>query len=87
MIKIDTLLHDAVERSIDRTIEYVGRALVDSKVKEFMDAKAVLDKKCPVVTICNADGKFVPENERTKCVKEDVGCGYECIQEHFPYDE
>ena len=58
MIKIDTLLHDAVDRSIDRTIEYVGRALVDSKVKEFMDAKAALDKKCPFVRIC----EVVPKN-------------------------
>lgn len=84
-MRVDNMIYDAVNRSIDRTIENViGRERFDASVLEFQEAKAAVDKHCAdkIFTKC---GDGVGANVTlSKCYHLDIGCGYECVDELYP---
>mmetsp|Transcript_29065 Transcript_29065/g.44358 ORF Transcript_29065/g.44358 Transcript_29065/m.44358 type:complete len:494 (+) Transcript_29065:41-1522(+) len=88
--RVDRMLHAAVNRSIDHTIEHVvGREIFDEAMREFMDAKKVVSDHCTInsriVLACTEDGGVVPQADRSKCYLSDAGCGHECLDEVFPF--
>ena len=81
----DDLLYQAVNASLDRTIdEVIGRATFDAAMAEFQKAKSLAREKCPTpILACSSNGTFIPRPERDKCYKEDAGCGYRCLDKIF----
>eukprot|EP00540_Astrosyne_radiata_P022775 CAMPEP_0116844032 /NCGR_PEP_ID=MMETSP0418-20121206/12437_1 /TAXON_ID=1158023 /ORGANISM="Astrosyne radiata, Strain 13vi08-1A" /LENGTH=230 /DNA_ID=CAMNT_0004474889 /DNA_START=1 /DNA_END=693 /DNA_ORIENTATION=- len=78
----DNLLYDAARKSLDNTIESLGRSEVEAQVKFFKKAQKLVSEKCADRTIyrCNDKGEFVGIKNST-CYMWDIGCGYECLNE------
>ena len=86
--KVDYMLYDAVNRSLDATIDdVIGRDIFDRKFQEYMEAKQLASQLCfgNITFVCNEEGQITNETERTKCYKGDIGCGYECLDRLFPF--
>lgn len=86
--KLELMLYDAVNRSIDVTIhEVIGVAVFNARLDEFRRAKARVRSECQskVVTVCDANGTITNKEDRSACYSEDVGCGYKCVDELFPF--
>ena len=76
----DEILYRAVQRSLDLTIDQLGRKEFDAKLREFRELKAIVDKACANATMpCSPGGK---RNVRSHgCLWNDSGCGNTCIDE------
>ena len=74
----DNLLYATVNKSLDRTIESIGKDLVESNVNRLKWALDAVQSKCggKVTFPCSSGGAFSEEND---CLIWDSGCGYECI--------
>ena len=86
--KLEQMLWDAVNRSLDLTIDdAIGRDAFEARLREFVAAKALVRDRCAdtVMTECTADGKLTAPKDRTKCYSGGVGCGYECVDAFFPF--
>jgi hypothetical protein len=79
-IKHDVLLHEAVNRSLDLTIDRLGRKQFEKNLLLYRMAMQEVENRCPskVTMVCSADGIFNPVND---CIFEDMGCGNECLDE------
>jgi hypothetical protein len=75
----DELLYKAAYKSLDMTIDALGRDLFDSKLVEFKRARALAEETCAakVQYPCNADGSRQPR--APGCLWNDSGCGNECL--------
>ena len=75
----DNALYAAVHASLDRTIDMLGRDLVEEQVLEFERRLDIVREKCLSQTVfpCSEEGIRVPD-EQTSCLWRDSGCGYEC---------
>jgi Galactose-3-O-sulfotransferase len=80
--RYDTLLYEAVNRSLDMTIDSLGRDRFDRKLRKFQRAQQVAHTKCLPTTIfpCDATGIYNRE-ETTDCIWKDSGCGATCLDE------
>jgi hypothetical protein len=80
--RYDTLLYEAVNRSLDMTIDSLGRDRFDRKLRKFQRAQQVAHTKCLPTTIfpCDASGIYNRE-ETTDCIWKDSGCGATCLDE------
>jgi hypothetical protein len=79
----DRALHVAANRSLDLTIDALGRAKFYEKVDRYREAQKRAHEKClsrPDVFPCTEKGEYVPP-ERTKCLYFDSGCGSDCLDE------
>lgn len=83
----DQLLYHAANRSLDLTIDSLGRDLVQEKVKKFKQALALAQEKCSsnLKLPCSPDGvraKLLAVNLfESDCLWLDSGCGYKCLDE------
>mmetsp|Transcript_19997 Transcript_19997/g.22662 ORF Transcript_19997/g.22662 Transcript_19997/m.22662 type:complete len:140 (-) Transcript_19997:142-561(-) len=88
--KIEYMLYDAANRSIDHTIETViGRDKFNKALLEFEDMQRKVTKYCSdkVVLQCTANGTKTKLEERSKCYTDYlVGCGYDCLDEIYPLE-
>mmetsp|Transcript_5808 Transcript_5808/g.6499 ORF Transcript_5808/g.6499 Transcript_5808/m.6499 type:complete len:441 (+) Transcript_5808:36-1358(+) len=88
--KIEYMLYDAANRSIDHTIETViGRDKFNKALLEFEDMQRKVTKYCSdkVVLQCTANGTKVDKEKISKCYTHDeMGCGYECLDEMYPLE-
>jgi hypothetical protein len=77
----DFLLHAAASKSLDRTIEALGRDQVERGLVEYRRLKAMANEKCASKDIfaCSADG--VGQPHKATCYKSDHNCGYPCIDD------
>jgi hypothetical protein len=77
----DYLLHAAASKSLDRTIEALGRDQVERGLVKYRRLKAMANEKCASKDIfpCSADG--VGQPHKTTCYKSDHNCGYPCIDD------
>ena len=77
----DTLLYKAAERSLDLTIDAIGRDEVERHVAEYRRLQEVAKERCLPTTIqpCTEDGTF--HRETHNCLFWDSGCGYECLDD------
>ena len=87
--KLEQMVYDAINRSIDVTIDdVVGRDVFNVRLQEFLRAKALAQDRCSnkVVMTCTADGNLTAVNERSVCYNGDVGCGHLCMDKLFPFE-
>lgn len=79
---VDNLLYAAAKKSLDNTIDALGRSEVERQLQIFKEAQAYTQKACKDRTIyrCNSKGQFVGANNST-CYMWDIGCGFDCLNE------
>ena len=78
----DYLLYAAVNRSLDMTIERLGRERVEEGVRQIQYLQSLAQAHCtnPSFLPCSDDGDF----QEGACYVRDFGCGYKCIQDVLP---
>ena len=83
----DYLLYAAVNRSLDLTIETLGRQRVDDGVRQIQYLQALAQEKCQneIVGACTETGQLRPPSERN-CYVKDFGCGHRCVDRVLPDD-
>jgi Galactose-3-O-sulfotransferase len=76
----DELLYRAANKSLDRTIDALGRDRVERTVQQFKKAQAYVQQQCKgkIRSMCDEGGKVVPRENRT-CYIWAEGCDYQCI--------
>ena len=76
-IEADVLFYKAVNKSLDATIDNLGKQRVEKAVKQLQMAQSQVKKMCQNVRFpCSSEGKFQKE---TDCFFSNIGCGYECL--------
>jgi hypothetical protein len=80
IIRWDRILYEAVNASLDTTIDYLGRELVEKTLKRFQLAQQVVARRCQkeVKFGCTDEGERRKAQD-TNCLFLDSGCAYECI--------
>ena len=81
-IAADVALYNAVNASLDKTIESLGRQQFEEELAVFQKIKEQAQKQCMSRTIyrCDATGRYVGAKNST-CLLWDVGCGHDCLGE------
>jgi hypothetical protein len=81
-VKADLALYQAANRSLDLTIDKLGRVAFEINLSKFLQAKEVIADRCIPTTVfpCDEGGKRNPRN-RTDCLWKDSGCGTGCLDE------
>ena len=77
----DVLVYKAVNKSLDLTIDSLGRDKVEKAVRDLQKANELAQQQCNNVRFpCSSDGLVQKE---TDCLIPDmgVGCGYKCLDE------
>jgi len=78
----DRVFYNAVNRSLDLTIDRLGRKDFEEKLALYKRAKELSNDKCLQRTTfpCSAGGIYTP-HEQTDCMWGDSACGVECLDE------
>jgi hypothetical protein len=81
-IKYDLALYQAANRSLDLTIDRLGRDRFEKNLVLFRKAQERIETKCVpnAVFPCMEGGVFHPPEE-TDCLWKDSGCGTTCLDE------
>lgn len=79
-VRPEEALYRAANRSLDLTIDHLGRDLIESNLARFRQAQKMVTERCsPQVRLpCSAEGVRRQENE-TDCLWQDMGCGFDCL--------
>jgi Sulfotransferase family len=79
-VKWDELLYRAANRSLDLTIDRLGRASFEKNLTKFRNAQAVAHERClpREVFPCTSTGI---KNRNKSCLWKDSGCGSDCLDE------
>jgi hypothetical protein len=82
-IENEVALYQAANRSLDMTIDRLGRDKVDEQLARFRQAKELIETKClpTVVFPCMEGGKRPLPRKETDCLWRDSGCGTTCLDE------
>jgi hypothetical protein len=82
-VEADVLVYKAVNKSLDNTIEALGRTRVDKSVKQIQWTIQKAKDICqPQVTFpCPSIDGGVKVNGKTDCYFSDVGCGHVCLDQ------
>jgi hypothetical protein len=77
----DRLLYEAANKSLDLTIDALGRDVVDKHLRKLHFALALARERClnstASVEACNEDGVL----DKSECLFQDAGCGYKCLDQ------
>jgi hypothetical protein len=78
---LDYALYAIVNRSLDKTIDYLGRDRVQEEVQRIRAIQAIAEQKCQGKTIfpCSSDGTRQVERSQRSCYWKDLGCGHKCV--------
>ena len=78
----DQILYQSANRSLDLTIDKLGRNKVAQAVTRFQHALEVARNKCLSHTVfpCSAGGDYTPDSH-TDCLWKDSGCGSPCLDQ------
>lgn len=81
-VEFDNLLYKAAVKSLDNTIDFLGREEFEQELTTFKKAQKVTQERCADRTIyrCNNRGEFVGAMNST-CYMWDIGCGFDCLNE------
>jgi hypothetical protein len=81
----DYLLYAVANRSLDLTIDALGRERVEQEVETHKRLQQLADDKCLSQTIfpCSANGTRQVEKSQTNCYYNDFGCGFQCVDNLF----
>lgn len=84
-IKLDTLLYRAANKSLDNTIDSLGRPEFENHLSQFREVLARAHVRCENETIyrCDQAGNYRGSKNAT-CLLWDIGCGYECLDRFYP---
>jgi hypothetical protein len=76
----DKILHRAVNRSLDMTIESLGREEFENKLEEFVQLRGRVTEECAnrIRWPCKREGK---KNKKNDCISHDFGCGFKCMND------
>jgi len=77
----DFILYKAANKSLDMTIEVLGRARFDaalSKYQKMMEEAKTCEEEA--IFPCDSEGRF---HNVTNCYQKDWGCGYPCLDRRF----
>ncbi len=76
----DYLLYAAVNRSLDLTIEVLGKRRVDEGIRQIQYLQTLAQETCQRETIlpCSTTGERQPGATKN-CYVRDFGCGHECL--------
>jgi hypothetical protein len=79
-IKWDCLLSETVNRSLDLTIDRLGRDQFSSNLVQFRKANQAARDKCMSQNVfpCSPSGEC---NKEVSCLWSDSGCGYKCLDD------
>jgi Sulfotransferase family len=79
MVRWDHILHQAVNRSLDLTIDRLGRAEFEMQLATFQAAQRAVQERClpKAVFPCSELGK----TKNTTCIRNDLGCSFDCLDE------
>ena len=77
----DYLLHAAANRSLDLTINALGRDRVVSQVKKLRQLQTLVENYCLHSTYfpCSSNGTLQSRKSDADCYWRDMGCGHKCI--------
>jgi len=80
IIHWDSVVYQAANRSLDLTIDKLGRAEFEKKLAKYEHAKEVTQERCLPRTVwpCSPGGTY---SEQTDCLWNDSGCSNECMDE------
>jgi hypothetical protein len=80
--RFDRALHQAANRSLDLTIDKLGRSDFERNLALYRKAQEVAHERCFSQTIfpCSKEGNYTREGQ-TDCLWNDSGCGYECLDQ------
>lgn len=80
MIKNDMLLYNAANRSLDMTIDALGRKAFNQNLEKFHEAQELAKVQClPTAAFpCDKAGYL---NKYTDCIWRDSGCGKTCLDQ------
>jgi Galactose-3-O-sulfotransferase len=79
-IEGDELLYRAANKSLDRTLDAIGRDRVERTMQQFKKGQTYVQQQCQgkIRSMCDEGGKVVPRENRT-CYIWAEGCDYQCI--------
>lgn len=88
----DIWLYQAANRSLDLTIDRLGRSNFERKLGDFRRAMQITEQRCNIKDMrlpCSPGGVRAPNYsshkiDSTDCLWLDSGCGYKCIDEISP---
>lgn len=77
----DFVLYHAVNASLDRTIEKLGRDRVQTQTALIQHLQQLAERECrpKAVYPCSQEGEYQPQI--SNCYIQDAGCGYECVDD------
>ena len=77
MMSGDNMVYQAAYKSLDLTIDALGRDLVEKELQEFHQAMKVAQETCTdIVYPCSSGGVKTYPND---CIFSDLACGYKCL--------
>ena len=78
----DFLLYDIANRSLDKTIDTLGRRRVETLVEQHRQMQYLAEQKCLEKSVfpCSPSGEWQP-GANQNCYWRDMGCGYKCVNE------
>lgn len=81
---LDYLLHAAANRSLDRTIDALGRERVQKEVNRHVKLKKLATDYCQdkIIFPCTEEGQRPDIRSLENCFYYDVGCGHKCMMEY-----
>jgi hypothetical protein len=81
-VQWDSLLHQAANRSLDLTIDRLGRLKFEANLEKFTRAQKVARERClpREVFPCTSQG-VLQNNAADLCLWADSGCGNDCLDE------
>lgn len=81
LLDIDEALYQAVNRSLDMTIEKLGYDVFQENLEFFQQEKATIDKACrwPRLKLACTNAGELREANETDCIIGGLGCGFHCI--------
>lgn len=81
-VQPERALYQAANRSLDLTIERLGREEFQANLARYRHAKQLVESRClPEIKLpCTDTGKRIKDNA-TDCMWGDLGCGFKCIDQ------
>jgi len=78
---LDFLLYDVANRSLDKTIEFLGRERVEKEVKRHRKLHQLAEDLCLEKAVFPCSKHLGAPNRKSKrsCFWGDVGCGHKCV--------
>ena len=77
-MKWDTPLYQAANRSLDLTIDLLGRDVFAENMAKFWHANKLARERCLYKEVFPSTSSG-EQNPNSKCLWSDSGCGYKCL--------